>query len=60
MWLFTTFGFFSIVQKQPSDKFLTVRARAAADLERMRKHVPQLSATITGGGTACFLRGVFS
>ena len=51
MWLFTTFGFFSIVQKQSSDGFLTVRARAADDLDRLRNRVPQLSPTIVGGGT---------
>jgi 8-oxo-dGTP pyrophosphatase MutT (NUDIX family) len=51
MWLFTTFGFYSIVQKKPSDNFLTVRARAAADLNRLRDRVPQLSATIAGAGT---------
>jgi len=51
MWVFTTFGFFSIVQKQPSDDFLTVRARAAGDLDRLRDRVPQLSPTITSGGS---------
>jgi hypothetical protein len=51
MWLFTAFGFFSIVQKKPADAFLTVRARVAADLDRFRQRVPQLSPTITGGGT---------
>jgi hypothetical protein len=38
MWLVTTFGFFSIVSK-PGDAaraVLTVRARSAADLERLR------------------------
>jgi hypothetical protein len=51
MWLFTTFGFFSIVQRHSSDEYLTVRARDRKDLDRLRKHVPQLSDTITGGGT---------
>jgi 8-oxo-dGTP pyrophosphatase MutT (NUDIX family) len=51
MWIFTTFGFFSIVQKQSSDDFLTIRVRAAGDLDRLRERVPQLSPTITGGGS---------
>jgi 8-oxo-dGTP pyrophosphatase MutT (NUDIX family) len=51
MWLFTTFGFFSVVQKEPSDDFLTVRARYAADLDRLRERVPRLSATVAGGGS---------
>ncbi len=34
MWLFTKFGFFSVVQK-PGEARLTVRARVAADLERL-------------------------
>jgi hypothetical protein len=45
MWLVTTFGFFSIVSK-PGDAaraVLTVRARSAADLERLRAHyLPEL------------------
>jgi hypothetical protein len=52
MWLFTTIGFFSVVQKKRSDKFLTVRARVASDLDNLRRHYMQnLSPTITGGGT---------
>jgi hypothetical protein len=35
MWIFTTIGFFSVVQKHGED-FLTVRARAASDLDRLR------------------------
>jgi hypothetical protein len=36
MWLMTTDGFFSVVQKNPADKdWLTVRARSREDLERM-------------------------
>lgn len=46
MWLFTTFGFFSIVQKEPGD-VLTIRARARADLDRLREGpLPSLSRTI--------------
>lgn len=51
MWIFTTFGFFSIVQK-PGDEQLTVRARAKADLDALRsQYLPSLSATIEGAGT---------
>lgn len=47
MWLFTTFGFFSIVQKRDDDR-LCVRARAADDLDRLReRYLPTLSATST-------------
>jgi ADP-ribose pyrophosphatase YjhB (NUDIX family) len=50
MWLFTTFGFFSIVQK-PGTTSLTVRARVGADLDALReKYMPELSATISGKG----------
>ncbi len=50
MWLFTTVGFFSVVQK-PNDRYLTVRARVAEDLEKLReKYMPELSAVILGGG----------
>lgn len=45
MWLFTTFGFFSIVQKAEGD-LRTVRARFRADLERLRdRYLPALSPT---------------
>ena len=51
MWIFTTVGFFSVVQKS-GDLFLTVRARVASDLERLRKkYMPQLSETTQGKGT---------
>ena len=47
MWLFTRFGFFSIVRK-PGDDNLTVRARVAADLDALREqYLPELSATTT-------------
>lgn len=50
MWLFTTVGFFSVVQK-PNDGFLTVRARVAEDLEKLReKYMPELSQVVVGGG----------
>jgi 8-oxo-dGTP pyrophosphatase MutT (NUDIX family) len=51
VWIFTTFGFFSVVQKG-DDSVLTVRARAADDLDRLReKYLPELSPTKTGEGT---------
>ena len=51
MWLFTAFGFFSIVQKQKGD-MLTIRARVREDLDRLREqYLPSLSSTVAGGGT---------
>ena len=51
MWLFTIIGFFSVVQK-PGETQLTVRARVAADLDRLReRYLPTLSATVTNAGT---------
>ena len=51
MWLFTTIGFFSVVQK-PRQSGLTIRARVAADLGQLReRYLPSLSATIVGAGT---------
>lgn len=45
MWLLTTFGFFSVVQKRGT-KHLTVRARVRSDLDRLRDlYVPGLTAT---------------
>ncbi len=49
MWLFTTEGFFSIVQK-PGEAELTIRARSRADLERLAKG-RDLGPIIEGGGT---------
>ncbi len=52
MWIFTTFGFFSAVQKKPEDTFLTVRARVSEDLDRLRQtYMPGLSETIENAGT---------
>lgn len=42
MWLITTIGFFSVVQK-PGDTDLTVRARVRADLEALREYMPELT-----------------
>ena len=51
MWIFSQDGFYSIVQK-PNDSRLTIRARCAEDLDRLRAHwLPTLGATIHGGGT---------
>ena len=47
MWLLTTFGFFSVVQKRGT-KQLTVRARVRSDLDRLRtRYLPSLTATRT-------------
>lgn len=51
MWLFTTIGFFSAVQK-PGTDFLTIRARVKGDLEKLReKYLPELSPSIGHTGT---------
>jgi hypothetical protein len=53
MWIFTTFGFFSVVQKESGDEFLTVRARDPKDLDRLRERVPDLGPTELKGGDYC-------
>jgi 8-oxo-dGTP pyrophosphatase MutT (NUDIX family) len=52
MWLFyPSVGFLSVVQK-PGEAQLTVRARVAADLDRLReRYLPTLSATVANAGT---------
>lgn len=51
MWLQTTVGFFSIVQKE-GEAGLTVRARARRDLEQLRaRYLPELSDIREGEGT---------
>ncbi len=51
MWLFTPFGFFSVVQKR-GDAGLTVRSRARGDLLRLRRHyLPELSEPVAQAGT---------
>jgi len=61
MWIFTTVAFFSVVQKKPEDSFLTVRVRVASDLDSLRaQFMPQLSATIKGGGTDYPFRATIS
>jgi 8-oxo-dGTP pyrophosphatase MutT (NUDIX family) len=60
MWLFTTVGFFSVVQKA-NQHGLTVRARVKEDLDRLRtKYMPELTATVTGGGAGYPFRGTIS
>jgi hypothetical protein len=44
MWLMTTFGFFSIIQKKPDDTLLTIRGSTRSDLEALRgRYLPSLS-----------------
>jgi 8-oxo-dGTP pyrophosphatase MutT (NUDIX family) len=54
MWLVTTFGFFSVVEK-PWDRAagtLTVRARARGDLSALReRYLPELTQVFEGVGT---------
>jgi len=54
MWLLTSIGFFSVVEK-PGDKVsctLTVRARIQADLESLRdQYLPSLSPILKDMGT---------
>jgi 8-oxo-dGTP pyrophosphatase MutT (NUDIX family) len=51
MWLFTTIGFFSAVQKSGTD-FITIRARVKNDLNNLRSnYLPDLSETIGHAGT---------
>jgi hypothetical protein len=44
MWIFTTIGFFSVVQK-PGQEHLTVRARVKEDLDALRQKLPELGPT---------------
>jgi hypothetical protein len=47
MWLFTTVGIFSIVQKRGGPVVLTVRARVRSDLDRLRdSFLPELGVTV--------------
>lgn len=57
MWLFTSFGFFSIVQKA-GDEHLTVRSRTQGDLARLRRHyLPALTPPSRQGGSDYPWRG---
>ena len=43
MWLFTSFGFFSVVARRDRADLVLVRARCRADLEALReRHLPDL------------------
>jgi hypothetical protein len=47
MWLFTTFGFFSIVQDKTNPQYVWVRARAPHDLDILRgRYLPGLTDTV--------------
>lgn len=37
MWICSTIGTFSVVKKDASDEFLTIRARRLVDLQRLKK-----------------------
>lgn len=51
MWLFLPSGFYSVVEKRRGNT-VTIRARARADLERLRQQwLPELTPTQVGGGT---------
>ena len=51
MWLFTSFGFFSIVRKNDASD-LTVRSRTLGDLLRLQRHyLPQMTDPVFGTGT---------
>ncbi len=51
MWLITPLGFFSVVRKK-GDTHLTVRARVAGDLDRLReRYLPDLSPVKAHAGT---------
>ena len=51
MWLFTNFGFYSVVQKSGED-CLTVRSRVREDLDRLRDNaLPSLGETLDRVGT---------
>jgi 8-oxo-dGTP pyrophosphatase MutT (NUDIX family) len=51
MWLFTSFGFFSIVRKTDGPD-LTIRSRTRGDLQRLRRHyLPQASEPEAHTGT---------
>ena len=62
MWLFTTVGFFSIVQKRGQDTGeVTVRARFKGDLEALREtYLPELGPVSDTGGTDYAYRAVVS
>jgi hypothetical protein len=54
MWIITSFGFFSVVEK-PSDRHagtVTIRGRVKSDLEKMKsKYLREMGPIIENGGT---------
>ena len=51
MWLFTNFGFYSVVKK-PGEDCLTVRSRVREDLDPLREqYLPDLGQTLAHVGT---------
>jgi len=51
MWLFTPFGFYSIVRKTPGDD-LTIRGRTLGDLQRLRaRFLPSATVPVSQAGT---------
>jgi hypothetical protein len=47
MWLFTTFGFFSVTQTKEDPELLQVRARVREDLDLLRNtYLPELTETV--------------
>jgi hypothetical protein len=50
MWIFTSEGFYSVVQKA-GESILTVRARRQEDLERLQKYLPRLSTIYSERGS---------
>ncbi len=59
MWLYTPFGFFSIVHGRDADvNLLVVRSRVASDLTRLRdEYLPELSPTTASAHTDYAYRG---
>mgnify|MGYP000225484783 CR=1 FL=1 len=61
MWLITTFGFFSVVEKndQRGSGKLTIRSRVREDLDALRtKYLPELTETIETDNSDYRFRGV--
>jgi hypothetical protein len=60
MWLITTTGFYSIVQK-PGEKSLTIRSRVKKDLEVLRdKYLPDLGEIVKNENTDYRYRTIIS